>query len=50
MDEEGSVGSAGSTGSESATLMSAHAMNLGFYKINLGTEHGQRLHTCHLGI
>ncbi|XP_023333523.1 uncharacterized protein LOC111705255 isoform X2 [Eurytemora carolleeae] len=45
VDEEGSVGSAGS---ESATLMSAHAMNLGFYKINLGTEHGQRLHTCHL--
>ena len=36
--------------SESATLMSSHAMKMGFYTINLGTEHGQRIQTCHLGI
>ena len=29
--------------------MSQHAMKMGFYTINLGTEHGQRLHTCHIG-
>ena len=38
-----------SESSESGTLMTAHAMKLFFYTINLGTEHGQKLHTCHLG-
>ena len=30
--------------------MSQHAMKMGFYTINLGTDHGQRLHTCHIGM
>ena len=34
--------------SQSATLMSTHAMKMGLYTINLGTSTGQRLHTCHL--
>ena len=34
--------------SQSATLMSTHAMKMGLYNINLGTQTGQRLHTCHL--
>ena len=34
--------------SESATLMSHHAMKMGCYEINLGTEQGQKLHTIHL--
>ena len=34
--------------SQSATLMSTHAMKMGLYTINLGTQTGQRLHTCHL--
>ena len=34
--------------SQSATLMSTHAMKMGLYTINLGTNTGQRLHTCHL--
>ena len=34
--------------SQSATLLSTHQMKMGFYNINLGTELGQRLHTCHL--
>jgi hypothetical protein len=38
-----------SQGSESEMLMSQHAMKMGFYTINLGTDHGQRLHTCHIG-
>ena len=33
---------------QSATLMSTHAMKMGLYTINLGSERGQRLHTCHL--
>ena len=37
-----------SQGSESATLMSHHAMKMGCYEINLGTEQGQKLHTIHL--
>ena len=30
--------------------MSKHAMKMGFYTINLGTERGQKLHSCHLVI
>ena len=36
--------------SQSANLLSTHAMKMGFYTINLGTDAGQRLHTCHLVI
>ena len=36
--------------SESATMMSTHAMKMGCYSINLGTETGQRLQTLHLVI
>ena len=37
-----------SQNSESATLMSHHAMNIGCYTINLGTERGQKIHRYHL--
>ena len=42
--------SSSSEASESGNLMSNHAMKMGLYTINLGTEAGQRLHTCHLVI
>jgi hypothetical protein len=45
---EADVISDNSMNSESATLMSSHAMKMVFYTINLGTAHGQKLHTCHL--
>ena len=35
-------------GNESASLISSHAMRLGFYSINLGTKVGQKLHTVHM--
>ena len=34
--------------SQSATLLSTHAMKMGLYNINLGSATGQKLHTCHL--
>ena len=43
-----STASGDSHSSESATLMSHHAMKMGCYEINLGTEQGQKLHTIHL--
>ena len=43
-----STASQDSHSSESATLMSHHAMKMGCYEINLGTEQGQKLHTIHL--
>ena len=49
-DNRSSTDSAATNTSESATLMSKHAMKMGFYTINLGTETGQKLHTCHLVI
>ena len=49
-DNRSSTDSAATNTSESATLMSKHAMKMGFYTINLGTETGQRLHSCHLVI
>ena len=49
-DDNKSSDSAATNTSESATLMSKHAMKMGFYTINLGTETGQRLHSCHLVI
>ena len=45
---EADLASDNSMNSESATLMSSHAMKMVFYTINLGTAHGQKLHTCHL--
>ena len=41
---QGGDGDSVSQNSESATLMSQHAMNIGCYTINLGTEQGQRIH------
>ena len=37
-----------SQSSASETLMSTHSVKMGFYKINLGTAVGQKLHTAHL--
>ena len=45
-----SMASSASGGSESGTMMSTHAMKMGCYSINLGTETGQRLQTMHLVI
>merc|ERR1711892_181889 len=44
------MASSTSGGSESGTMMSTHAMKMGCYSINLGTETGQRLQTMHLVI
>ena len=45
-----STASSESGTSESANLMSTHAMEMGYYTINLRTESDQRLHTCILVI
>ena len=48
MDKLSISSSTATNTSQSATLMSTHAMKMGLYTINLGTSTGQRLHTCHL--